>query len=168
MRIIVCDPLLLQEKKKGYRDWVTFTTLDEVCREADVLSVHVPAAADTMGIIGEKQFRLMKPHALLINASRGGVISEGDLIRALQEGVIGGAGLDVFEKEPVEKDNPLLGMDSVVLTPHAAALTGECVLRMAVGAARRVVDIFNGCIPENVANPEVLVQERWRHLIQGP
>jgi D-3-phosphoglycerate dehydrogenase len=168
MRIIACDPLLPQERKKEYTDWVTFTTLDKVCREADALTVHVPANADTRGMIGHDQFRRMKPHALLINASRGGVVNEGDLIIALQEGVIGGAGLDVFEKEPVGTDSPLLGMDNVVLTPHAAALTEECVVRMAVSAAQRVIDVFNGFLPDNVANPEVIEQQRWRHLKPKP
>ncbi|MDP3096529.1 MAG: NAD(P)-dependent oxidoreductase [Syntrophales bacterium] len=90
----------------------------------------------------------MKKTALIINTSRGGVIDEPDLIRALREGVIAGAGLDVFEHEPIQPGNELLSMKNVILTPHTAALTEECVNRMAVAGAERVVDLFNGFIPE--------------------
>jgi len=109
-------------------------------------------------------FSGMKKTAFIINTSRGGVINETDLVRALKEGVIAGAGLDVFEHEPLKPENGLLSLPNVILTPHTAALTEECVARMAVAGAQRVVDLFNGFVPENVANPEVLALERWKHL----
>jgi D-3-phosphoglycerate dehydrogenase len=92
------------------------------------------------------------------------VVSEPDLIDALKNGPIAGADLDVFEKEPVGKDNPLLGMENLILTPHSAALTAECVVRMAVSAVQRVVDLFAGIRPGSIANPDVLGCERWKHL----
>jgi D-3-phosphoglycerate dehydrogenase len=96
--------------------------------------------------------------------SRGGVIHEQDLIEALKEGVIAGAGLDAFENEPLQPGNGLLSLKNVILTPHTAALTDECVTRMAIAGAERVVDLFNGFLPENVANPDVLALERWKTL----
>ena len=109
-------------------------------------------------------FSGMKKTAFIINTSRGGVINEQDLIEALKEGVIAGAGLDVFENEPMQPGNGLLSLKNVILTPHTAALTEECVTRMAIAGAERVVDLFNGFLPDNVANPEVLSLERWKYL----
>ena len=88
------------------------------------------------------------------------------VLAALRDRKIMGAGLDVFEREPPPAGNPLLGMDNVLLTPHAAALTRACVTRMAVLAARRVLDVLQGVVPDDVANPEVLASDRWRHLVK--
>ena len=87
-----------------------------------------------------------------------------DRIKALKEGIIRGAGLDVFENEPIEPDSPLLEMDNVILTPHSAALTKETVVRMATEAAKRVIQVLKGYVPESIANPEVLKIEKWQHL----
>ena len=107
----------------------------------------------------------MKPGALLVNTSRGGIIDEPALAAALADGRLGGAGIDVFEKEPPAADNPLLAAPRAILTPHAAALTRECTVRMAVLAVERVLDQFAGRIPDNVANPDVLTLERWRSCV---
>jgi len=107
----------------------------------------------------------MKPDAILINASRGGVVNETALVKALQNNQIAGAGLDVFNEEPVPADNPLLKLENVILTPHSAALTRECVTRMATEAANCVLDVFAGREPQNVANPQILESGRWKHLI---
>jgi D-3-phosphoglycerate dehydrogenase len=106
----------------------------------------------------------MKRGAYVINTSRGGVIHEADLADALRSERIAGAGLDVFDEEPPASDHPLFGIENVILTPHAAALTRECVVRMAVLGAQRVVDLLQGFLPHSVANPEVLALERWKHL----
>ena len=107
-----------------------------------------------------------KPETVLplINASRGGVVNEAALVNALQSNQIAGAGLDVFSQEPLPADNPLTRIENVVLTPHTAALTRECVTRMATEAARCVIDVFAGREPQNVANPHVLESGRWKHL----
>jgi D-3-phosphoglycerate dehydrogenase len=163
-RILAYDPILPEEIKEQYKDWVDFVELNELLKRSDVVSIHVPLNKHTRDLISWKEFQLMKNDAYIINVSRGGVINERDMIKALQEGLIKGAGLDVFENEPIEENNPLLEMDNVILTPHSAALTKECVVRMATEAAKRVIDLFNGYQPEKVANPEVLLQEKWQNL----
>jgi D-3-phosphoglycerate dehydrogenase len=101
----------------------------------------------------------------LINASRGGVVNEDALVKALQNKKIAGAGLDVFNEEPVPADHPLLKLENVILTPHSAALTRECVTRMAIEAAKCVLDVLAGREPQNVANRQILESGRWKHLI---
>jgi len=164
MKILVYDPYIREDVKKKVSSYVTFTSLEEVFQKSDVVSIHIPLTQETKGMIDWKYFSSMKREAFIINTSRGGVLKESDLVRALNEGRIAGAGLDVFEKEPLEKDNPLLRMENVILTPHSAALTKECVVRMATSAVKRVLDLFNGYIPENIANPEVLSLEKWANL----
>ena len=95
-----------------------YVSFEELCRRADVLSIHVPMMPATKGMVGEEQFNMMKPNMILVNTARGGVVNEKALIQALKDGKIYGAALDTFESEPIEKDNPLLSMDNVVLTCH--------------------------------------------------
>jgi D-3-phosphoglycerate dehydrogenase len=92
------------------------------------------------------------------------VVNETALVKALQSNKIAGAGLDVFNEEPVPADHPLLKLENVILTPHSAALTSECVTRMATEAAKCVLDVFAGREPQNVANPQVLESGRWKRL----
>ncbi len=164
MKVLAFDALLTDAQKAEYKEWVTFVDLDELARKADVISLHIPLTAETKGMFDRRFFAAMKKTAFIINTSRGGVIDEADLVGALQEGVIAGAGLDVFAQEPIPPENGLLSLPNVILTPHTAALTEECVTRMAVSGAQRVVDLLDGFIPENVANPEVLSLARWEGL----
>jgi len=120
-----------------------------------VVTVHTPLTPETKGLIGEAQFKLMRPTAFLINAARGPVVDEKALFTALTEGRIAGAGLDVFDQEPPDPKSPLFTLPNVVLTPHSAGLTVECVIRMATGAARAIVDVLEGRRPPHVVNPEV-------------
>ncbi len=164
MRVIACDPYLTDEKKAEYRNWVTVVELEELLSESDVISIHVPLTDKTRHLVDAAEIALMKPDALLINTSRGGVVNETALAAALQNDKIAGAGLDVFSQEPVQADNPLLKIDNVILTPHTAALTRECVTRMATEAAKCVLDVFAGREPRNVANRQILKSGRWKHL----
>ena len=164
MKVLAYDAFLSDEQRGTYRDWVTFTDLSDLCMQSDVISIHTPLNRDTEKMFNQQFFSRMKRTAFIINTSRGGVIDEQALIEALRDGVIAGAGLDVFENEPIKPGNELLSMKNVILTPHTAALTEECVNRMAVAGAERVIDLFNGFIPENVANPEVLSYARWKYL----
>lgn len=107
---------------------------DELIEASDLLSLHVPATAQTQRIIGEKQLRAMKPSAILINTSRGAVVDQPALVRALQEHWIAGAALDVFEQEPLPADDPMIGLENVVLTPHYAGQSEESMVDL-----RRIV-----------------------------
>jgi phosphoglycerate dehydrogenase-like enzyme len=164
MRVAAHDDYLPEAARREVQGWVEFAGLEEVCRRADVLTIHVPMTGETRGLIDRRLLAVMKREACIVNTSRGGVIREADLADALRSGAIAGAGLDVFEEEPPPPDHPLHGFENVILTPHAAALTRECVVRMAVLGAQRVLDVFQGFVPENVANPDVLALERWKHL----
>ena len=109
---------------------MTFTPREELLRESDILSLHVPLLPATRGLIGAAAFALMKPSALLINTARGGLVDEPALIEALRAGRIAGAGLDVFAAEPPGRDNPLLTMDNVVATPHNGGGTVDTMKRI--------------------------------------
>ncbi len=107
-----------------------YMPLEELLRDSDIVSLHLPLLPDTRGLMGAKTFGMMKPTAVLINTARGGVVDEPALIEALQKGTIAGAGLDVFAKEPPDRDNPLFQMDNVVVTPHYAGGTMDTMKRI--------------------------------------
>lgn len=119
--VLVYDPYISDEqiKQMGY----TPVSLDELCRQSDVISVHFRLTQETKGMIGEKQFALMKPGCYLINTARAGLVDEKSMMDALKNHKIAGAGLDVFHQEPLLPDNPLLSMDNVTITNH---LAGHC------------------------------------------
>ena len=164
MQVIAYDPYLTDEKKAECTLWVKFVGLEDLLAHSDVISIHVPLTDKTRHLVGDAEFSLMKTDAILINASRGDVVNETALAKALHNNQIAGAGLDVFSEEPVPADNPLLKLENVILTPHTAALTKECVTRMATEAAKCVLDVFDGHEPQNVANPQVLESGRWKRL----
>ena len=162
MSILGHDPYLTSEAKAIFQGWVEFCDMERLFRESDVISIHIPLLPFTQKLIGAREFGWMKADAFLINTSRGGVLDEEALIQYLREKRIAGAGLDVFAQEPLEKDNPLKELDNVILTPHTAALTRECVIRLAMEAAKAVIDVHHGKRPEGIVNPEVLTQPRWQ------
>jgi D-3-phosphoglycerate dehydrogenase len=163
MQVIAYDPYIADEKKNECHSWVKMVELKELLSKSDFISIHVPLTDQTLDLVDEAEFSLMKSEAILINASRGGVVNETALVEALQKNKIAGAGLDVFSEEPVSGDHPLLKLENIILTPHTAALTRECVARMATEAATCVLDVFAGRVPQNVANPHVLESGRWMH-----
>jgi len=119
-----------------------YLPLDELLRISDVVSIHVPLTPETMHMINEEKLKLMKRSAILINTSRGAVIDTNALVKALKEGWIAGAGLDVFEEEPLPKDHPLTKLDNVVLTPHIGASTWEAQERAGIQVAEKLVEFF--------------------------
>lgn len=126
--------------------------LEELLEMADFVSAHVPLLPETRGLINESALRKMKPGAFLINASRGPVVDQAALVQALQEGWISGAGLDVFDPEPLPPDSPLLEMGNVVVSPHMAAHTEEALLRMAM-VVTDVLAILEGRAPQHPVPP---------------
>ena len=144
-------------RRKGLENelGMTYKELDGVLSEADYVTIHVPLTETTHHFIGEHQLSTMKKTAFLINTSRGPVVDEDALYRALRDGVIAGAGLDVFEEEPIDPRSPLLELDNVVLTPHIASASRETRTKMAVTAAINLVAVLQGTEPPNLVNPEV-------------
>ncbi len=119
---------------------VEFVSLEDIMRRSDVLSIHALASPETSDLISKRELMMMKPTALLINTSRGSIINEPDLIEALKNGTIAGAGLDVFAAEPLPADSPLRSLDNVVLSPHTAAMVPEATL---AGLSMAVDNIAN-------------------------
>jgi lactate dehydrogenase-like 2-hydroxyacid dehydrogenase len=140
------------ERQWGYR----FVGLDTLLRESDFVTLHLPLLPETKGTMGAAQFALMKPTAYLINAARGPVVDESALITALRAGRIAGAGLDVFEREPVDPTNPLLTMENVVALPHVGSATDATRQAMVELATDNVLAVLQGKPPITPVNPEVL------------
>ncbi|MCH8799653.1 MAG: D-glycerate dehydrogenase [Chloroflexi bacterium] len=132
-----------------------YATLNRVLAQSDFLSIHVPLTPETNRFIGEKQLKKMKSTAILINLSRGPVVDTGALYKALTEGWIAGAGLDVFDPEPVPADHPLLGLDNVVVLPHIGSASNRSRRDMHLLAARNLVAGLKGERLEECANPEL-------------
>ena len=143
MRVVVYDPLIPEAVFGEFRVEQVMDLLHglAIC---DFLSVHVPLIHQTAGLIGRKELAAMKSTAFVISTARGGVVDEDDLVNALRTGLIRGAGLDVFNEEPLPSSHPLLGLENVILSPHAAALTGECAQRMDEVAARNCLNAIDG------------------------
>jgi len=117
--------------------------LDQAIKSLDFLSIHMPLNNETEDLINLKKIQTMKKSAVIINTARGGIINETDLDKALNENIILGAGLDVFVNEPIDLDNPLLKNKKVILSPHTAALTNECKIRMAKETVKNIIDFFD-------------------------
>lgn len=129
-----------------------FASLEELFSEADVISLHCPLTADNEGFVNAELLARMKPGALLVNTARGALINEPDLARALGDGVLGGAALDVVSVEPIATDNPLLAAPNCILTPHIAWASQAARVRLTAQVARNIAAYLAGA-PENVVNP---------------
>jgi len=130
---------------------LSYVTLEELFKTSDIITLHSPLTAETKGAINTNLLTLMKSSAILINTSRGPVINEPDLISALQNDTIAGAGLDVMNVEPIEKDNPLLSMDNTIVTPHSAGTTWDTWFRRAEFAYTNIKNVHEGNPPQGVA-----------------
>ena len=152
-KVIANDLVEYPEFQKQYN--IRYCSKEELLKAADFVTVHVPLDDSTRGMINEDRLRLMKKTAFLINTARGPIVDERALYRALKEGWIAGAGLDVFETEPpVFRDHILL--DNVVSTPHSAGLSNQASYGMAMETVNKVIIFFRGKVPQNVLNPDVL------------
>lgn len=160
MRLLAYEPFPDQAFIKAQE--IELVSFEELLKQSDFLTLHLPMSEESRHLMNHKTLALMKPSAFLINTSRGGVICEADLEVALREKRIAGAGLDVFEEEPPLETNPLLKLDSVVLTPHAAGVDVLSIAEMALSAAEAVVSLSRGEWPEEkVVNPKVRSRFRW-------
>lgn len=161
MRHIACDPYVTQESVRPLG--VTLVDLDTLFREADFLCVNCPLNEQTRKLVGARQFALMKPGAYFVNTARGPIVDEKALHETLAAGRIAGAGIDVFEQEPTPQDNPLLGLDNIVVTPHHICLTDECIATVAASVFNACRDLAYGRVPRNVVNQQVLGRVPYFH-----
>jgi D-3-phosphoglycerate dehydrogenase len=151
MNVIVYDPFVDVNQPTPERIQLT-RDLDGLLRQANFVTLHVPFMPETHHLINERTLALLQPGSYLVNASRGPVVDEAALIRALQSGHLAGAGLDVFDPEPPLADNPLLKMKNVVVTPHIASGTDRGVYAMMHGVADQIIQILNGERPPSIVN----------------
>ena len=142
MNVFVYDPFVSAEKIESLGG-KKVEDLKKAVKTMDAISLHIPLNNKTKNMINLDLFKTMKKNCIVINAARGGIINENDLDQALNEDLIFGAGLDVFEVEPPEKSNPLLKNDKVFLSPHTAAFTEECMIRMAKETTQNIIDFFD-------------------------
>ena len=170
-RMLAYDPYIEELAMSPYG--VEPVTLEELLKNSDFVSMHAPATEDARRMLTEKHFRMMKPTALFINTGRGATVDEPALIKALQQGWIAGAGLDVLEQEPPEPGNPLLKMDNVILTPHVASASRrfDPMRRRRVG--QEIALVLKGQWPRSCVNPAVLEKgelKRWQpySMERGP
>lgn len=141
-----------QNKEAAEKLNVEFVELEELLKQSDLISLHIPATEDTVGLIGEKELKMMKSSAILINVARGPIVDQNALYHALHEHWIAAAALDVFTVEPVEKDNPLLTLDNLICMPHQAADTHETFETVALFDAQVILDVMEGKEPQNWLN----------------
>ena len=152
MKIYAYDPFVDKKTVESFGG-IKVDVLEDGLKEADILSLSVPLTEKTHNMINLEKMKMMKNSAVIINTSRGSVVNEKDLNKALNEGILYGAGLDVFEKEPPDNDNPLLKNKKVILSPHAATFTKECASDMSIQTVQNVIDFF-----ENKLNKSMIVK----------
>jgi len=157
MNVFVYDPYIT-EKKAQEMGITIFRSLEELLSQVDFLSLHMPLTPETRRFLSQKELSLLKPSAIIINTGHGGVLDEPALIKALREGRLAGAGLDVFDPEPPALDNPLLQMENVIVSPRTASLSEEATRRIAIKVAEGVLAVLRGERPDNVVNPQVFYQ----------
>jgi D-3-phosphoglycerate dehydrogenase len=158
--LVAHDPFVAPEVADRYG--VTLVGLDDLLQRSDIVSVHAPLTKQTLHLLGTREFALMKRTAYVINTARGAVIDQAALISALQTGTIAGAGLDVFEREPLEADSPLVRMENVILTPHTAGMSDSSQIAVRHRTARNIAAALVGQWPEtrDLINPQVKTHPR--------
>lgn len=163
LRMLAYDPYIEELTMTQYG--VEPVGLSELLQRSDIVSMHAPSTAEVHHMLTEEHFRIMKPEAIFINAGRGPTVDETALIRALQEGWIAAAGLDVLEQEPPDPSNPLLAMDNVILTPHVASASARMNPERRRRVGQDIALVLSGRWPRTCVNPSVLERTdlaRWQ------
>ena len=148
MNVFVYDPFVNSDVIENFGG-KKVENLENAIKKMDAVSLHVPLTEKTKNLINYELLKTMKKNCIIINAARGGIINETDLDKALNENLIFGAGIDVFEKEPPDEKNPLLKNDKVFLSPHTAAFTEECMTRMGIETIQNIIDFFDNKLEES-------------------
>jgi phosphoglycerate dehydrogenase-like enzyme len=164
-RLLACDPYVAPETVRGLG--VELVDMDTVLRESDFVTVNTFLNSSTRGLIGERELKLMKSSAFLINTARGPIVREEALVRALEEKWIAGAGTDVFEQEPPRPDHPLFRLDNVIVTPHGLAWTEDLMYGNAVEACENVLAVSRGEPPRGIVNRVVLESQVFQSKLAG-
>ncbi|MDA8144136.1 MAG: C-terminal binding protein [Thermoplasmatales archaeon] len=157
--IAAYDPFL-DENFMRARGVQKVQSVDDLLRISDILSIHVPLTKETKGIITKEELRRMKKGAVIVNTSRGGIVDQKALLGSIKEGHLSGAGLDVFEDEPIEMSDPILQEERIVLTPHVSYYSEEALKQVQADTAQAVVDILAGKKPRNLANHSIWENRR--------
>jgi len=164
MKVLAYDPYITPEdfRERGAEP----VGFDDIFSASDFVSVNCPLTEETTNMIGAGEYRMMKRSAYFITTARGGIHDEAALADVLSEGLIAGAGLDVFDPEPPPADHPLMAFDNVIISPHVAGITDDCTHNMASWAARQWLTIFRGRRPPRLINPEAwpAYRERYRRV----
>jgi phosphoglycerate dehydrogenase-like enzyme len=162
-RLLASDPFVKQEEVASLD--VEMVDMDTLFRESDFVSINTLLNQHTRGLIGERQFSLMKPTAYFINTARGPIVQHEALVAALREKKIAGAGIDVFPVEPPPKDDPLFALENVIVTPHALAWTEEIMRDNGAEACQNVLAVSRGELPGGIVNPEVIERPGFQHKL---
>lgn len=165
MRFIAHDPFA--DAKVAESLGIRVVGIEDLFREADILSVNCPLTEDTHHIVNAERLALMKPTAYLINTARGPIVDQTALTDVLVNRRIAGAGLDVFEREPPPADDPLLTLDNVVLTPHALCWTDECFAGNGAADVKAVLDVMHGRAPAGIVNRGIVDNPAWREKLDN-
>jgi glyoxylate reductase len=163
MRVLYCDTNRKPKEERRYR--LAYAELDQLLAESDFVSLHTPLTTETHHLIGERELALMKPTAVLINTARGAIVDQRALWRFLKDGRIAVAAIDVSEQEPIASDDPLLGLDNIIITPHIASASVATRLGMAKMAVDNLLTALRGQVPPQCVNREAV--RRWRQALPG-
>ena len=163
MNVVAFDPYV--SRGRAEQIGVTLTDLDNLLRVSDIITVHVPKTKETIGLIGREQFEKMKDGVIVINAARGGIVDEKALYDAIISGKVLAAGIDVYEKEPPDINNPLLKLENVVTTPHIAASTREAQLNVGMIIAEDIVNLSKGMPVRNAVNLPSIEPSEFEYMM---
>ncbi|MBC8338148.1 MAG: hydroxyacid dehydrogenase [Rhodospirillales bacterium] len=168
MTVLAYDPYITEDdfRERGAKP----VGFDDIFSASDFVSVNCPLTEETTNMIGDREYRMMKPSAYFITTARGGIHDEAALAGALSENLIAGAGLDVFLPEPPPAEHPLMAFDNVIVSPHVAGITDDCTHNMASWAAEQWVTIFKGHRPPRLINPEAwpAYRDRFERIFGTP
>ena len=162
MKVIAHDPFLSEAAKAAAE--VELVSFGEMLTRADAISVHVPRTPETTGLLNDAAFARVRPGVLIINAARGGIVDEAALLRALNDGRVGGAAMDVFEEEPPRADHPLVAHDRVICTPHLGASTEQAQVNVAIAVAEQVRDYLIDGVVGNALNVPSISKELYAQI----
>jgi phosphoglycerate dehydrogenase-like enzyme len=165
MNFIAHDPYA--DKAAAAELGIRLVSIEELFRQADVLAVNCPLTPDTHHIVNSERLALMKPTAYFINTARGPIVDQKALTQALKEGRIAGAGLDVFEQEPTDPNDPLLKLDNIITAPHALCWTDQCFAGNGAADVKAVLDVMKGRLPRGIVNREVTERPGFKAKLEG-